>query len=236
MSASTTGDFVSGSGPTSRESWRDRWSDGVGFVFFAGLAAWTLRRMPEVGIFLLPTLAHELFVALAFLLRDRPKAAHPTLAARIAAYGGTFLILGFFHAARSWRPEWLTQTTIAPVGIAGGLLWLTGSLLVVFSIWSLRYAFSIEPEARRVVRNGAYAFVRHPIYLGYVLQYGGVSLIYPSPVLGATVLAWLALTLTRIRYEEQVLVRAFPEYEAYRRSTGALIPRFAEQGVLSREV
>ena len=86
----------------------DRWSDGAGFVFFAGLAVWTVSRMPAVGIFLLPTLVNELFVAVAFLLRDRPSAAHPSAVARAAAYAGTFLIFGFFHAARSWTPEWLT--------------------------------------------------------------------------------------------------------------------------------
>lgn len=205
-------------------SLRDRKSDVTGFVFFAGLAVWTLSRMPEVGIFLLPTLAHELFVAVAFLMRDRAKAAHPTPAARAAAYGGTFLIIGFFHAARSWRPEWLTQNSSLGLSGTGALLWLAGSLLVVLSIWSLRYAFSIEPEARRVVRNGAYRFVRHPIYLGYVLQYVGVWLIYPSPALAATFLTWFVLTLARIHFEEKVLVGAFPEYREYKRAIGALVP------------
>ncbi|HXW08886.1 MAG TPA: isoprenylcysteine carboxylmethyltransferase family protein [Vicinamibacterales bacterium] len=216
------------SGPI-RGDWRqwyhDRWSDVAGAVCFAGLAAWTLTRMPEVGVFLLPTLTHELFVAIAFLLRDRPKAVHSAPAARAVAYGGTFLILGFFHAARTWWPGWLAQGGVPQIAVLGAILWLAGSLLVIFSVWSLRYAFSIEPEARRVVRSGAYTFVRHPIYLGYVLQYGGVWLIYPSAALGLVLLVWLGLTLARIRFEEHVLAQTFPQYDEYRRRTGALFPR-----------
>jgi protein-S-isoprenylcysteine O-methyltransferase Ste14 len=210
------------------------WSDAAGFLFFAALAAWTVSRMPEVGILLLPTLAHETFVAVTFLLRDPSKANHSNPAARPAAYAGTFLLLAFFHAARSWKPEWLRPNGSLLVAEGGTLLWLAGSLLVAISIWFLRSSFSIEPEARRIVRAGPYKLVRHPIYLGYVLQYGGLWLIYPTLGLAAILAIWLGLTLLRIQFEEEVLVRTFPEYEAYRHSIDAIVPlRRIRRGALT---
>ena len=56
---------------------------------------------------------------------------------------------------------------------------------------------------------------------------------YPSQVFAAVLLTWSALTLMRIRWEERVLAAAFPEYEEYRRVTGALLPlRFGKTAVV----
>lgn len=77
---------------------------------------------------------------------------------------------------------------------------------------------------RCVVRTGAYKFVRQPVYAAYVLQYAGIWLIYPSALLAAGISVWFALTLTRMQYEESILAQAFPEYESYKRRTGALFP------------
>jgi protein-S-isoprenylcysteine O-methyltransferase Ste14 len=203
----------------------DRVSDVIGFCFFSALAVWTVVEVPTLSVWLLPTFAHELFSAVAFVIRDRPRAMAPSLAARVAAYGGSLLIVGFVHVSRLWRPEWLSRTTSAEAMAMGTVLWLAGSVVVVVSIWWLRRAFSIEPEARRMVTTGPYRFARHPIYSGYVLQYIGLWLNYPTVVLGLVVAAWLWLTLARVRYEERVLSRAFPEYETYRQRVGAVGPR-----------
>jgi protein-S-isoprenylcysteine O-methyltransferase Ste14 len=210
-----------------------RASDWAGFIAFGALALWTFRRMPGLGTLLLPTIVHELFIAMGFLIRDRAKVARRHAGAQVAAYGGTFLVFGFFHAARTWRPELLTPTGYSLVATLGALLWLAGSLLAPFSVWTLRHSISIEPQARRMIRTGPYAYVRHPIYLGYCIQYGGLLMLYPSQVFAATLLVWSALTLMRIRWEEDVLVTAFPEYEEYRCATGALLPlRFRKIAVV----
>ncbi len=210
-----------------------RVSDWAGFIAFGALALWTFGRMPGVGTLLLPTIVHELFIAMGFLIRDRAKAARRHAGAQLAAYGGTFLVFGFFHAARTWRPELLTLTGYSLLATPGALLWLAGSLLAPFSVWTLRHSISIEPQARRMIRTGPYAYVRHPIYLGYCLQYGGLLMLYPSQVFGVVLVIWSALTLMRIRWEEHVLVTAFPEYEEYRRTTVALLPlRFRKLSVV----
>jgi protein-S-isoprenylcysteine O-methyltransferase Ste14 len=200
-------------------------SNATGFVFFAAFAVMLFVRKPEMGMLLVPMVGKELVMALTFLIRERPQAAVGTFQARFAAYAGTFFLLGFFQALETWSPESFTITAVTQLAGLGGLLWLAGTMLVGIAIWSLRYAFSIEPEARHVVRTGAYGFVRHPVYAAYVLQYFGILLIYPSLLLAAGIAIWFGLTLTRIHFEEKILLQVFPEYESYKRTTGALFPR-----------
>lgn len=218
-----------------RKTPRTRVSDVAGFVFFAAFAATLVFRKPEM-VLLIPMVAKELFTALTFLIRERPRAAVGTFQARFAAYAGTFFLVGFFHALETWSPESFTVNPWTQIAGLGGLLWLAGTILVGIAIWSLRYAFSIEPEARHVVRTGAYGFVRHPVYAAYVLQYLGILLIYPSLPLAGGIAIWFGLTLARMHFEEKILIQAFPEYESYKHTTGALfprpLPRSAHEGAL----
>ena len=208
-----------------RKTTRGRVSDVAGFVFFAAFAAILFFRTPEMGVLLVPMVGKELFTALTFLIRERPQAAVGTFQARFAAYAGTFFLMGFFLAVETWSPESFTINAVTEIAGVGGMLWLAGTVLVFIAIWSLRYAFSIEPEARHVVRTGAYGFVRHPVYAAYVLQYLGILLIYPSLLLAGGIAIWFGLTLTRMHFEEKILMQAFPEYESYKRTTGALFPK-----------
>ena len=201
-----------------------RASDIVGCVFFAAFSAALLIRMPQMSVLLVPMVGKELITACTFLIRESPRAVVGTLPARFAAYAGTFLMIGFFHAVRTWSPESLTINAVPAIAATGAVLWLAGTLLVGIALWSLRHAFSIEPEARRVVSSGAYGLVRHPVYAAYVLQFLGIWLIYPSVILAVGIAIWFRLTLTRMHFEESILTQAFPEYESYRGRTGALFP------------
>jgi protein-S-isoprenylcysteine O-methyltransferase Ste14 len=207
-----------------RKSSRARISDIAGFVFFAAFSATMFLRMPEMSVLLLPMIGKELFTAFTFLIRERPQAAVGTFRARFTAYAGTFLLVGFFQAVHTWTPESFTINAVPQIVTLGGMLWLAGTALVGTAIWSLRYAFSIEPEARHMVRTGPYKLVRHPVYAAYALQYAGIWLIYPSVVLAVGITIWFGLTLLRMRFEERILTQAFPEYESYKRATGALFP------------
>ena len=202
-----------------RKRTQPRVSDVAGFVFFAAFAASLFFRMPEMSVLLVPMIGKELFQAFTFLIRERPHASVGTLKARLAAYAGTFLLVGFFHGVRTWSPESFTINEVPQISALGGMLWLVGTVLVCVALWSLRYAFSIEPEARNVVRTGAYKFVRHPVYAAYVLQYLGIWLMHPSMVLAAGIVIWFGLQLTRMHFEERILTDTFPEYEFYKRTT-----------------
>jgi protein-S-isoprenylcysteine O-methyltransferase Ste14 len=98
---------------------------------------------------------------------------------------------------------------------------------LVYTVWALSYlrrSFSIIPEARRLVTGGPYALSRHPLYLGEGTAAIGLYL----PTIGPIGLLGLAIFLlaqyVRIRAEERVLEREFPEYAEYRRRVPRYLP------------
>jgi protein-S-isoprenylcysteine O-methyltransferase Ste14 len=198
-----------------------RVSDWVGFTCFGAFAVITLSKMPAVGIFLIPAIAFEFFVAVSFLIRKPVRATAPELRARLVAYGGTFLLMVFLQIARRFYPDWLRPTEVDALRATGSLLWVAGTIWTAYSVWHLRWAFSIEAEARCLITSGPYEFARHPVYAGYLVQYGGMWLLFPSIPFAIVLGSSFLLVADRIRHEERVLDGAFPEYADYRRRVGA---------------
>jgi protein-S-isoprenylcysteine O-methyltransferase Ste14 len=97
----------------------------------------------------------------------------------------------------------------------------TGSIV---TLAHLGKAFAILPQARMLVTGGPYAYVRHPLYLFEQLATLGVALQYRQPWSLMMVAASFALQFPRMRYEEETLKAAFPEYRAYARATPRIIP------------
>ena len=112
------------------------------------------------------------------------------------------------------------------IALAAGLM-LAGTALAFVSAWYLGKSFSLLPQARTLVTAGPYRFVRHPIYLGGLLiTIGEVWLRFSVLTLALNAL-FLAAQIVRLRYEERILEKTFPEYAAYRARTSALIPGIA---------
>jgi len=88
---------------------------------------------------------------------------------------------------------------------------------LLFSLWGkliLRRSFGMVAANRGVVSTGAYAFVRHPIYFGYILIYIGFltehHLIWNAVVYAVAV----GCMILRVRAEERILMQD-PAYQAY---------------------
>ena len=108
--------------------------------------------------------------------------------------------------------------------IPGDILATIGLVYAVWGLAFLRRSFSIVPEARRLVTGGPYAFSRHPVYLGEIITAIGINLPTFGLFSGLAVLYFVVCEVLRMRWEEGVLARAFPnEYPAYAQR----VPRYA---------
>jgi protein-S-isoprenylcysteine O-methyltransferase Ste14 len=164
------------------------------------------------------------------------------LSVSAVAYLG-LLLLTYWHKPpplaqrRDWRAILTTALAVDALGLstsqpvtqpdAGALaaaFMVAGTLLAFWSAWYLGTGFSLLPQARRLVTDGPYRYVRHPVYLGGLLITLGEVWLRFSPLVVLLNLVFVAAQIVRLRQEEQILEHVFPEYRAYREQTSALIP------------
>ena len=131
----------------------------------------------------------------------------------------------FLAWAGQWHPQWLGMSPIPLMQQTGAVIWVTGSVLGVWTVWSLRQSISLVAQARSLVTSGPYRLTRHPIYACYLLQYVGLWLAHCNLALGLMLLVWFALTAVRMYFEELVLQAEFPQYQEYQKAVGVLVPR-----------
>lgn len=156
-----------------------------------------------------------IFAALT-LVRSKPKARSRGLAPRLAALLSVGLLFGLAFLPRS-QPSLFWEATSC-------LLIASAGVLTSYVVMVLGRSFSTMPEARRLITQGPYRRVRHPLYLAEQIAVFAILLQYRTPAALALVLAQTLLQLQRMRYEEQVLAEAFPAYRDYASRTARLIP------------
>ena len=90
------------------------------------------------------------------------------------------------------------------------------------------WSVTLEIDARhRLVTQGVYRFVRHPMYTSFLVSGLGQALLLANWVAGpAALVAVAVLVLVRLPNEEAMMIEAFgDQYRAYMRSTGGIVPR-----------
>jgi protein-S-isoprenylcysteine O-methyltransferase Ste14 len=107
------------------------------------------------------------------------------------------------------------------VTYAGFVLAAVGAALVAWSARKLGPAFTAFPRPTpdgQLVQTGPFRVMRHPIYVGGVLFFAGLSLVFS--VYGLALTAVLAVFwIAKARLEERLLSERFPQYAEYRRRT-----------------
>jgi len=75
-----------------------------------------------------------------------------------------------------------------------------------------------------LVVSGPYAFVRHPLYLGEFVILFGIALQHLMPWSLLLLGVQSVFQFERMKNEERVLARAFPNYAGYIARTARLLP------------
>jgi len=148
-------------------------------------------------------LASEALVVALTLVRRSAAIVDRTWSARLLTGFATFAPPLVRPVALPGTPESLTIAVTA-----------IGLIIVVLGKLSLGRSFGLAPANRGIVRTGLYRFVRHPIYLGYLITHIGFVIANPASwnlvLLGV---ADVALML-RARREERTLAQD-PAYREY---------------------
>ena len=157
--------------------------------------------------------------------------------------------------ARSWKDRRETAVlTLAWIGFVIPLVWalspalsfadyplrpgpyFVGLVCFVLGLWlfyrshlDLGTNWSVTLEIRenhRLVTNGVYRFVRHPMYSALLLYAFGQALVVPNWVAGPSYIVAMAILVPfRLGTEERMMRETFgTEYESYMATTKRFIP------------
>ncbi len=144
----------------------------------------------------------------------------------LAAFALIGLLDGYMPAWTDRKGFWTLDGDI--IRWVGVVLFAFGGALRLWPVFVLGRRFSglvaIQPE-HTLVTGGVYGVIRHPSYLGLLVNSLGWGLAFRSGV--GVVLTALTIPpiLARIRAEERLLRTHFgDEYDAYRARTSRLIP------------
>ncbi len=138
-----------------------------------------------------------------------------------------YLLLVDRNLAIGWLGEHFVPATSDTL-ITGLAITVTGCLfaawarLVLGANWSGRVTLK---ENHELITTGPYALARHPIYTGLIFAAAGTVIAIGEwrCIIGIVLVVFAFVT--KIRQEEPVMLRAFPDaYPAYRKRVKALIP------------
>ena len=115
------------------------------------------------------------------------------------------------------------------ISLGGGVAAVVGAALTPLASWENRFATPNMQDqtgsGQFIVDTGVYRIVRHPIYLGNLLLFGGAALWLGSLAAFLWIGVLLVATIGRILIEEGHLRSRYPEYIIYaKRVRGGLIP------------
>ncbi len=132
-------------------------------------------------------------------------------------------------------------------GIPGMILVIFGLMIIIISALQLRFqgkGLPISPlPPSRLVTGGLYRFSRHPIYLGALIVFLGIALLFSSFWMVVLSLPLLVVfySVYALKVEEPVLIERYgDEYHQYRSRVPLIFPapktqRFDSSGCLKNK-
>jgi protein-S-isoprenylcysteine O-methyltransferase Ste14 len=144
----------------------------------------------------------------------------------LAAFGVIGIAAGYLPAYTDRIGFWtIDGDAVRWLGVG---LFIAGGVLRMWPVFVLGHRFSglvaIQP-GHALVTSGIYAVIRHPSYLGLLVNSLGWALAFRSVVGVLLTALTLVPLLARIRAEEALLSSQFgAAYEAYRARTARLVP------------
>jgi protein-S-isoprenylcysteine O-methyltransferase Ste14 len=194
------------------------WASVIGLAKYVGSADPTLpNALYRLDIAMrVSNIAFVILLAIMAVVRGRATGKARGVEPRISALVGTFLVYAVVLFPR--------RELSVGGEIAATALILLGTTLAAYVLTQLGRSFSVMAETRRLVTTGVYRIVRHPLYVAEEIAAIGLVIQFLSYWTLLLLAVHIGFQLRRMRNEEVVLIRTFPEYDAYKAKTARLIP------------
>ena len=178
-----------------RRDWAELAAKATIVFLFSTMASGLAHDFAKTGhVTGLLLVVSEALVVVLTVFRRSAGAVDRSLRARLLTLVATFgpLLIRPGGTVTPWAPESTTVTLMA-----------VGLIVVISAKATLGRSFGLTPANRGVVCTGVYRFVRHPIYLGYLISH--VAFVCANP------LAWNVCLLTAA--DVALILRAWVEEE-----------------------
>ncbi len=192
--------------------WLDRSIAAIACVPLVYLAYYRYEHWHH-GLPLITSALNVLILVVTMIIRRPPKRVTPNPWYWLLAFVATYwqiLVLSFLQQGRPLVANWITDA-IAILSL----------LIVIWARVSLGRNIGFVPAQRELVNNGAYAFMRHPVYTGGLFAALAFLLRAYSPqnalLLGLGVF-WFVPVKSLV---EEDFLRADPQYVEYMRRVRA---------------
>jgi protein-S-isoprenylcysteine O-methyltransferase Ste14 len=106
--------------------------------------------------------------------------------------------------------------------ITGWLLILTGAVIIVIALVSIRTKAAAPSAGDTLVNKGIYSVIRHPIHSGTFLEFIGLFILHPSLQIALSCVLGCIWIFSQTKFEEQDLIKRIPGYRDYLKQ----VPRF----------
>ncbi len=110
----------------------------------------------------------------------------------------------------------------------GIFIFIIGAFITLTAVLQLNVNLSPFPSplpGSRLITNGVYKFVRHPIYTGIILAFFGFAIITDSGYRLIISTFLFVLFYVKTLYEEERLMESFAGYSDYKKRTGRFFPK-----------
>jgi len=113
------------------------------------------------------------------------------------------------------------------VNLLGLIISFIGAIVIIVALLQLNKNLSPFPSPKsnsKLIKNGLYKYIRHPIYTG-ILFYAFGNALYTNSVFKIVIGTLLCLLFYyKSKYEELKLLDFFKDYDMYRKNTGRFLP------------
>ncbi|MDJ0986139.1 MAG: isoprenylcysteine carboxylmethyltransferase family protein [Desulfobacterales bacterium] len=156
------------------------------------------------------------------------KGEHPLGDAGQLILFGVFLITWILDSFVLHRSTFLVNS----IPLVLRLAFLVTALVIAFLLFKSGHVAVIgDQRPSRIISSGAFGYVRHPLYLGSILVYLGLTVSTASLFCLALLVVIVLFYNTIADYEEKLMETKFgQDYITYRQNTGRWLPRLGKKG------